>query len=316
MSERTPLHIIFTLDCDVVALKRGARDVPQSWEQSARAIEGYCERLLASGFPATLFLAHECAAEHGPLLEDLAGRGAELGLLLHPPMMELGRFKQDFGAYGPDDQRLIGDFAAERFADAVGVRPRSVRTGKHSASDTTYKVLYELGFRQGSLARPGWEVARFAARWQGAPADAHYVDPADRLRAGELPFFELPLSTDPSQRHADGTPYELTIEAGSLDALHRPVIEQRLAAMEAADAPFRALCISSCNRPRYYRDDDQHSRTLEALIDLVAALGSQYDLVPTTLSGAHERFRYLTRLTQSAPSSVGSGAAGLRRDSL
>ena len=293
MTERPRLHIIFTMDCDVVALKRSARDVPHSWEQSARAIEGYCSRLLAAGFTPTLFLAHESAAEHSPLLEELAGRGVELGLLLHPPMMERGRFAKDLGAYSPEDQRLIADFAAERFADALGVRPRSVRSGKYSASDATYKVLYDLGFRQGSLSRPGWEIPRFATRWEGALPDAHYVDPASRLKPGSLPFFELPLSTDPQQRHVDGMPYELTVDAGTLDVLLWPVIEHRLAEMAAAGTPFRALCISSSNRPDYYDGDNQHSRTLDALIDAIAALEAEYNLVPVTLVGAHERFRSL-----------------------
>ncbi|HWQ14539.1 MAG TPA: hypothetical protein VNL77_17205 [Roseiflexaceae bacterium] len=291
MTDRPALHIVFTMDCDVVALKRSARDVPHSWEQSARAIEGYCNRLLAAGFPPTLFVSHEAAAEHTPLLEELAGRGVELGLLLHPPMMELGRFSRNLGEYDAEEQRLIADYAAERFADAIGVRPRSVRSGKHSANDATFKVLYDLGFRQGSISRPGWDVPRFAARWHGAHPDAHYVHPADRLRPGDLPFFELPLSTDPSHRFLDGMPIELTVDSGAVDAVHRPVIEARLAAMEAGALAFRALCLSTSSRPDYYADTDQHTRTLEALIDELGALSSQYTIVPTTLAGAHERFR-------------------------
>jgi hypothetical protein len=293
MTDKNSLHIAFTIDCDTVALKHGARDVPRQWEQSARAIEGYCTRLMACGFAPTLFLAHEAAAEHAPMLEELAGRGAELGLLLHPPTMELGRFKQDFGSYNAEDQRLIANFAAERFADAIGVRPRSVRSGKYSASDATYKVLYDLGFRQGSLSRPGWEIPRFNVRWNGAPADPHYVDGSNRLRPGDLPFFELPLSTDPEHRHIDGMPYEMVIDAGSLDVLLRPVLEQRLAAMATGDTAFRAICISSSTRPDYWRDDDPHSVTLEALLDIILALGEQYELVPVTLTSAHQRFRAL-----------------------
>ncbi|MEN9938150.1 MAG: hypothetical protein RLZZ387_4729 [Chloroflexota bacterium] len=295
MTERTPLHIAFTMNCDVVALRRGTRDVPQSWEQSARAIEAFCVRLTSAGYPVTLFLAHEAAAEHAPLLEEMAARGGELGLLLHPPTMELGRFKQDLGTYSAEDQRLIADFAAERFADALGSRPRSVRTGKHSASDTTFKVLYDLGFRQGSLSRPGWEIPRLGMRWRGAYPDAHYVDPADRLRPGELPFFELPLSTDPEQRQLDGMPYELTLEGGTLEALHRPVVERRLSDMAAAGTAFRALCLTASSRIPFFDDDSPHARTLDALLDLFDELASSYEIVPVTLTAAHERFRRMTR---------------------
>jgi hypothetical protein len=301
MTARIPLHILFTLDCDAVALKRAARDVPRSWELSGRAIEGYCMRLLAAGFTPTLFLAHEAVAEHGPLLEELAGRGVELALLVHPPTMELGRFQQDFGTYSADDQHQIVDFAAERFADVLGARPRSVRTGKYSASDATYKVLYDLGFRQGSISRPGWNLPRLAVRWDGALHDVHYADATSRLAAGDLPFLELPLSTDPSQRHTDGMPYELIIDAGSLEALHLPVIEARLAAMEAAETPFRALCFSSGSHVDYYTDDNIHSRTLEALIDALLALADRYELAPVTLAGAHQRFRLLHTTGSALP---------------
>ena len=291
MTDRPRLHIVFTMDCDSVALRHTERNAPRSWEQSARAIEGYCSRLLVAGFTPTLFLAHECAAEHVPLLEELAGRGVELGLLIHPPMMELGRFKRNLGEYSPEEQRLIDAFAAERFADAIGVRPRSVRSGKYSASDATFKILYEAGFRQGSISRPGWEIPKFASRWSNAPHDAHYTDPDRRDQPRDLPFFELPLTTDPSQRYADGMPFELTIDTGSVEALHRPVIEARLAAMEAANVTFRALCITTANRFDYLDDDNQHSKTVDALIAYLEQLASQYEIVPTTLAAAHEHFR-------------------------
>jgi hypothetical protein len=297
----TPLHIVFTIDCDAVALKRATRDTPRSWEHSGRAIEGYCTRLLAAGITPTLFLAHEAVAEHEPMLAELAARGVELGLLIHPPVMEMGRFRQDFGTYSAQDQRLIADFAAERFADVLGARPRSVRIGKYSASDDTFKVLYDLGFRQSSVSRPGWNIPRFAARWDGAPHDARYVHESSRLRAGDLPLLELPLSTDSAQRHVDGMPYDLLIEAGSLDALHAPVIEARLAAMEAAQTAFRTLCFSTTSNVDYYHDDNPHSRTLERLIDTVLALGDRYELAPVTLSGAHQRFRLLHSAGSAIP---------------
>jgi hypothetical protein len=291
MTDRIPLHIVFTMDCDSVALKHNSREVPRSWEQSARALEGYCSRLLAAGFPPTLFLAYECAAEHVPLLEELAGRGVELGLLVHPPMMELGRFKRNLGEYSPDEQRLIVDFAAERFADALGVRPRSFRAGKYSASDATFKVLYDLGFRQGSLSRPGWEIPKFAMRWGEAQANPRYTDAASRLRPGELPFFELPLSTDPSRRSLDGMPLDLTVDAGIFDDTHRVVIERRLSEMDADAAPFRALCLTTANRFDYFDGAGQPSKTLDALLAHLDELASQFEIVPTTLTGAHERFR-------------------------
>jgi hypothetical protein len=294
MIDKPPLHVVFTLDCDSLALKANAREQPKSWTQSARAIEGYCTRLLAAGFPVTLFLAHEAAHEHMPLLDELSGRGCELALFVNPPVMEGGRFKRELGEFSTEDQRLILDYAAERFADTTGVRPRSIRIARFSASDATFKTLYDLGFRQGSISRPGWEIPRFAMRWANSYAFARYVNSDDRLRPGELPFFELPLTTDPAQRHVDGMPYELAVDAGSLDALLRPTLHAHLARLDANAPPFHALCITSGNRFDYYDNQNPHSHTLEALIDELLALKNKYEIVPLTLNGAHQRFRMHT----------------------
>lgn len=290
MPERITIHVLFTLDCESIAI-RAAKDGPRSWEQSARAIEGYCNRLLAAGFPATLFLAPQCVIEHTPLLEELADRGVELGLYLNPLQLDDGRYRSFLGSLPAQTQRDLIDRAAERFADAIGTRPRSFRPSKHSANADTYRLLYDLGFRQGSVAQPGFLLPRLGVEWEHVPHHPRYVDATNHEQVGDLPFLDVPVTTDPDQRQINNLPYELRVDAGSLDALHQPVVERAIERMDEDGVAFRTLCFTADNRPAYDKADDRHAETLEAILDYLETLGARYDIVPLTLAGAHERYR-------------------------
>jgi hypothetical protein len=295
MNTKPTLYILFTIDCESVANKL-AQQAPKTWEQSARAIEGFCDRLSAMGYPATLFVSATCAEEHGPLLEELADRGFELGLYVHPPTLEdtrNPRYPRHLGNYAATQQRAIIESAVDRFYEELGSRPRSFRSGAFSASDTTFQVLYDLGFRQSSLSIPGRDLPREAVAWIGAVPDPHYVNPADRLQAGALPFLEVPVTSDPERLYRHGHPYELCIENSNVEDWHRPLIEHTLERMESEQASFRALCLFTTNGTAYHRADDQHSITIENLLDYFDTLADRYELMPTTLSGAHQHFRQL-----------------------
>jgi hypothetical protein len=290
MTDRVPLHIIFTMDCGP-ASSRWAPNGPKTWEHSARSVEGFCSRLLNAGYAATLFLASECAEEHAPMLEELVSRGVEIGLHIHPPCMLDGRFKRRFGEYDEEDQRAFIEVGAETIHDAVGFWPKSFRPGCFSASDTTFQTLYSLGFRQGSVSAPGRDVAREHALWTNAIPDAHYVEASDRLRAGTLPFLELPITSDAKRFYRTGYPYELNIEISSFEEWHRPLIDAQLERMAAEHVVFRSLCIYTTNVIAYHSNDDKHSQTLEAMIDYFDTLSEHYEIRPVTLAGAHQFFR-------------------------
>lgn len=300
MTTRLTIHVLFTMDCESIAI-RTAKEGPRTWEQSARAIEGYSNRLLRAGYPPTLFLAPQCAVEHTPLLEELAGRGAELGLYVNPLQAERVSYRNFLGTLAPEAQRRLIDEAAERFADAIGVRPRSFRPCKHSASDETYRLLYDLGFRQGSIAQPGFVLPRIGVDWEHVSHHPRYVDSRHHERSGDLPFLDVPVTTDPDQRQITNLPYELRIDAGTFEALHQPVIDRAIERMIEDAASFCALCFTSDNRPAYDNDDDKHSLTLESILDYLEALRERHRLVPTTLAGAHERFRALRQTLSVSP---------------
>jgi hypothetical protein len=294
MTAKPPLHVLFTLNCEPAGNRANA-EAPPTWEWSARAIEGFCLRIIRAGYRPTLFASLACAEEQAPLFEELSRRGAEVGLYLHPPQIGDGRFKRNLGQYSAEDQRSLIDYAADRFADQLGSRPRSFRGGHFSASDDTFRQLFDLGFRQGSLSEPGRSLKLREAVWQDAPPDPHYVDPSNRLVAGDLPFLEIPVTTDPSTELARGVPYSLQIEAGSLEGLQREVVTKQFERFEREHVAFRALVFNATTRTDYYNDADKHSQTLEQVLDYLEQLASEHELHTVTASAAHDHFRMLMR---------------------
>jgi hypothetical protein len=316
MNDLPPLHVAFTMNCEG-ASSRDSSTAPRSWEQGARTMGAFCGRLLEAGYPPTLFVAPDCADEQAPILEELASRGCELGVFLSPTMVSEGRYRQPFGAFTARQQRELVEVAAERFESALGIQPRSFRAQHYSASDETFRTLFELGFRQSSLSSPGRNAPREHAVWRNANPDPHHVDPANRLIAGAMPFLELPVTTNPAQVDREGSPDDLCIERGPFAAWHKPIIEQQLARMDAAQTRFRALCIVTSNSMLYTRPGEQpqvqlgaftsrgrrpisqsvndvHTETLVALLDLFDSLAARYTIVPVTLAAAHDAFRRMS----------------------
>jgi peptidoglycan/xylan/chitin deacetylase (PgdA/CDA1 family) len=224
------------------------------------------------------------------MLGKLAERGAELGMHAHPQSMFDHRYTRYLGEYDAEMQREILGLTTEAVAKAVGKRPTSFRPGNFSASDVTYDVLYQLGFRQGSVSDPGRNAPNFAAVWKGAYLDPHYVDPTNKLGVGKLPFLEVPLTTDPEQLQPNGFPYELRIESGPFDDWHKPIIEKTLKRWEREHTPFRALCIFSHNTYAYDDLSESRTATLQQMLDYLGKLSS-VKLAPVTLQEMHNRFK-------------------------
>jgi peptidoglycan/xylan/chitin deacetylase (PgdA/CDA1 family) len=288
-----PIYVAFTMDCERI-IAESPQGGPTDWAMSERAISGYATRLLDQGYPPTLFLIPECAARHPELLGKLAERGAELGMHVHPQSIFDHRYTRYLGEYDAEMQREILGLAAKAVAKAVGKKPVSFRPGNFSANDATYDVLYELGFRQGSVSDPGRDVPNFAAVWKGAYLDPHYVDPTDKLIVGKLPFLEVPLTTDPEHRHPNGFPYELRLESGPFESWHKPIIEGTLKRWERDKTAFRALCIFSHNTYAYDDLSEPRTATLQQMLDYLGKM-SGGKVTPVTLEAMHKEFRTHSR---------------------
>lgn len=281
---RPPLHVLLTLDC----APQGARchpNGPPSWDASGRAIDAFCTTAMRAGLPPTLFVTPETAHEHEPLLGDLRAGGAEVGLLLQPPSLRQGGYKHYLGAYERQAQARFVDEARDRFGEAFGQRPRSVRSAMYSASDDTFPVLDGAGFRQSSLSSPGRRTPKYHAVWDGAPADAHRASATDRLRPGALPLLEVPVTTDAGQRQGGLSP-DLAIENGTVPQWHEPLIEGQLARQTREGVPL-TLCFVSSSAVAFHDRAGRPRQTLEALVELLRRLDLRYEVLPTTLAGAY-----------------------------
>jgi hypothetical protein len=159
-----------------------------------------------------------------------------------------------------------------------------------SASDATFGILSELGFRQGLVSSPGRRVPKHGADWSGAERDAHYADRSSRLRRGDLPFLEIPATTD-ATRPRRGVPPELGIENGTLENWHRPLIEAQLERLERDRVCFKTLCFFTRNCFAYNQPGDSLSAALGAIIGFVDSLDERYDVRPVTPARAHVSFK-------------------------
>ena len=276
------LRVLFTLDCPTAG-PRAVPYGPPNWEQSARAIDAFCGQLLDAGFPPTVFVTPEAAAEHGPMLEDLAAGGVDVGLLVYPPLLRAAGHKHLLGAYKRETQEEIVAEAKRRLTETIGRRPLSVRSALFSANDDTFAALDAQGFRQASVSSPGRRVRKHHADWTGAAPDPHPASATDRRSAGDLALLEVPVTTDGSQT-SDGVAPDLAIENGTVERWHAPLIEAQLQRQDDAAVSFRTLCFVTSTRFGYHDPTTRQRQTLDELVGYVDALSDRYELTPLTLA--------------------------------
>jgi peptidoglycan/xylan/chitin deacetylase (PgdA/CDA1 family) len=201
------LYVVFTMDCEQVGANQGG---PIDWSLGERAIQGYCQTLLDHNLTATLFLVPQAAERYYQALRPLVEAGVEVGLHYHPQDHGHADF---LGAYTYQQQYEMLDKAVRAWKKAMGQKPKVFRPGNFSANDATFPVLEALGIVAGSVSCPMRNFTEVRANWAGAPLDAHFAHQANRLLAGELNFFEAPLSVDwESIMWGGRTPLELRLE--------------------------------------------------------------------------------------------------------
>jgi hypothetical protein len=129
--------------------------------------------------------------------------------------------------------------------------------------------------------------------WEGAVPDPHLADAGDRLRAGNLEFLEVPVTTDATQSRG-GVPPELNLDVGAFEEWHQPLAEAQLARMERDGIVFRALCWLATSGMPYGDAAANCTKALQSAIEFVEALRSRFEVTSMTVSQAHSEFRRLT----------------------
>lgn len=192
------VFVVITMDCEPPHDGRVARaSGPKSWEESERFILGYAAIAKEHGFPVSFFLHPEVALAQSLLFLGLERDGACIdGLHLHPWKYGDGRFRAHFGGLSAVEQYAAVSEAMALYRHGVGRRPKYFRPGTFSANDSTYRVLVDLGFVGGSVSAPERNFVDINAVWNGAPKDPHRPHPHFRQSYGNLPFANMPLTSD------------------------------------------------------------------------------------------------------------------------
>jgi len=287
MFEKT-LYVCFTMDCERIK-KFSPPGGPETWELSERAIRGFSEVLLSHDLIGTFFIVPETAHRHRELFLELEEKGFELGMHLHPQSFGDLQYKEYLGGYSFQQQVDLLSQAAEQWTDAFGKVPRSFRPGNFSANDTTFRALYEVGFRQGSVSAPERIMPRYRAVWAGAYPYAHHVHPNFRLIPGELDFYEVPTTEDWDRRIWSGkSAMELRVEAAEIED-HKQTIDKRISDMVEKQIPVKTIVVITHNSFEYKDPYDPHHRTLKGIATYVweAAERVKLKLCPATIEQIH-----------------------------
>ena len=284
------LYLTFTMDCERVA-ERSPTGGPVSWAQSERAIRGFADELCRHGLVATLFITPETAAAHTPLFFELEREGFELGMHLHPQSFRDNAYQEHLGGYAYEQQVEILSQAQADWAAALGRECTTFRPGHFSANDSTFQALYDSGFRQGSVSPPDRQAPRLRSVWKGTDPDAHHTHPAFRLIAGDLDFYEVPMTVDASRRVWEGeSALEFRIEWGSAEEL-LSVAARRVDDLVAREVSVKTLVSITHNMFEY---EDRSDACRQALIGVATGIRQVVEraglqLVPATLEQIHAR---------------------------
>jgi len=241
-------------------------------ERATRGIVDIADR---AGLAATLLVIPADLEASRTAYREAAEQGHEVGLHVHPADQGYEEF---LGVYGPDTQRKIIDEAADRFAQVMGCRPKSICIGYGSANDYTYSVFVELGFTHGHISIPTRILPECASVWAGAPLDMHYAHPYNRVLPGWLDFVEIPQTLDPDSRMWGGKhPQDLRVEL--VDAKnHWYTMAKAVDRQICANVPVRCIHIVTHNTYDYADPCNFRRETLETMIrharEIVAAKSS------------------------------------------
>jgi len=283
------LYVVFTMDCERIRAFSPPGG-PETWELSERAIRGFSQVLLTHGLIGTFFIVPETAHRHRELFLELEKEGFELGMHLHPQSFGDLRYKEYLGAYSFEEQVDLLSQAVEVWAEAFGRRPGSFRPGNFSANDVTFRALYEVGFRQGSVSAPERIMPEYKAVWAGTYPYAHHVHPNFRLIPGNLDFYEVPVTEDWDRRTWSGkSAMELRVEMAGIED-HKQTIDKRIVDMIERQIPVKTIVAVTHNFFDYEDPDDPKRKILKEMVAHVREASERFGLrlCPTTIEQLHQ----------------------------
>ncbi len=285
---KNDIFIIFTMDCERIE-RHSPPGGPENWQLSERAIRGFAHVLKENDLLATFFIVPENAEKHRVLWLELNGLGFELAVHYHPQSFRDERWRDYLGSYPYKEQKNQLKEAVKDWSRALRMKPESFRPGNFSANNDTFRVLYELGFRQGSVSVPERNIPEFRAVWTGAYPYPHHVSPINRLISGNLDFFEVPVTVNRERRVWQGkNPLELRIELAELKD-HKETIEKWIRHLVEREIPIKHVLVITHNTFDYSNKSNKMRKRLEGIARYVYEIPEEYGLhpIPSTIKEIH-----------------------------
>lgn len=274
------LYITFTMDCERIK-KFSPPGGPESWEISERAIRGYSKILLECNMKCTFFIVPETALKHRDIFHETLDYGFELGMHYHPQSFLDGRYTKYLGEYSYEEQLSQLTQALECWRSSIGFRPYSFRPGNASSNEYTYKVLFELGFRQTSTYIPQRNIPKYHAVYLDANPYPHHVNNMD--------IFEVPMTSDIRIRPpVNKDPPHLRIEWGNVDIL-KEIVDFWIGHLIKKKIPVKSIVIITHNFIDYSNESLEYTIRLRRLIRYILERAKDYNLnpVPVTIEELH-----------------------------
>jgi len=280
------VYVSFTMDCEQIN-DQASQGGPITWELGDSAMLGYASTLAEQGLKATLFAVTQAADHYRSTLLQLRKEGAEVGLHLHPQDNGHADF---LGAYTGEEQEQMLSKAIQQWSDALGFQPLVFRPGNFSANDATFPALVRLGFLAGSVSLPQRNFIEARATWVGAPLDAHFAHPANRLLPGQLPFLNVPPTIDwESMMWGGRTPLDLRIELVDARAHGYTIRKALKRQIDAGLQPL--LCVYTHNIFDYGDPHEFRRQVLDGIIIEIRRAAEAHGLAlqPITLMDLHQQ---------------------------
>lgn len=288
------IRIVLTMDCEPTTATNSPRaSGPADWAQGERAVKGYFNIARTYGLPVSYFVHPEAAISQAGLFKELAGRGACLGLHMHPWKYSMwrhgsGKYFEDYGALSEPDQRSLLNEASRLWGEAIGHSPLYFRPGTFSANDAMFRALAAEGFRGGSCSIPGRVWPDVRAVWSGTEPDPHRANAQFRHIRGSLEFAEVPCSVDFStvlkeeakrrQQHPDLRPD--TDWPAKHGISYETIATNILAQIKTRAPAIPVIVILTHNHFEYSDGANAVTRRLKASLDAVRAACSATGVTP------------------------------------
>lgn len=263
------VYFLVGMDCERINDEAPGSGGPVDYDLSERSISSLAELALKLDVKASFYPMPEMAAYHRSLFLELEQDGFGMGHQFHATCFRDFRWTEHLGFYPKDEQYEVLALATDDWAQALGKRPVVFRCGNASASDDTYPILQELGYKVSSSSMPGRYSPQTHGLWVGKFPFPHHTSSKSRLVAGDMDLYEVPIAKHPS-RHVignPGEPHDLRPDrfgsAACLD-IYRDTIDAWLELMKQIDPPVKTIVVGTHNTIDF--DTDFRRQALELVV--------------------------------------------------